>query len=94
MTVTVGMIWESERQLADSGHAWSPSCIGVDDVIDHRAPVVQVCRSLVHHLLTKGVIGVALVGVVEDQLAGVCQHEAFSGWLVLVLGEGVAASCD
>ena len=61
----------TERQLADDGHSGTEFVVGVDDVVDDGAPVLEVCGCLVHHLLAEGVVGVALVGVVEDELVGV-----------------------
>ena len=45
-----------------------------------------------HHFLPEGVVGVALVGVVEDEFAVIGEHEGLPDGFVLVLWEGDPAS--
>ena len=82
----------SVRQQGDGRHARAVSVGRVLDVVDNRAPFLEVGGGLVHHLLA--VLGVALVGVVADQLVLVEHKERLPDGGQAVVGAGLAAGGD
>src|SRR5581483_6435972 len=79
-------------QFRHGRHAGTEAVGRVGHVVDDRAPVHAVRGDLVHQLLA--VVGVALVGVVDDQLAAGDQEERLPDGGVAVGGVGLAAGGD
>ena len=79
-------------QLGDGRHARSGGVVGVGDVVDGGRPGEEVRGDLVDEFLPVG--RVALVRVVDDDLALVHEDEGLPDGSETVIGEGFAAAGD
>ncbi|KAI6983494.1 hypothetical protein KC321_g36 [Hortaea werneckii] len=81
-------------ELGNDGHARTESGVLVIDIIDDWAPVEKISRGLVDHFLSKRVIRIALVRVVENQLALVDEHKWLPYRFQVVLWQCLTTPCN